>query len=62
MVGHRDYHTEWSKSDKDKYHLISLIYLKYYTNEFILKNRNRLTDIENKLMATKEEKCGGGVN
>ena len=21
----RDYHTKWSKSDKDKYHIISLI-------------------------------------
>ena len=25
MDGPRDYHTEWSKSDKDKYHMISLI-------------------------------------
>ena len=24
MDGPRDYHTEWSKSDKDKYHMISL--------------------------------------
>ena len=22
----RDYHTKWSKPDKDKYHMISLIY------------------------------------
>ena len=26
MDGPRDYHTKWSKSDKDKYHMISLIY------------------------------------
>ena len=25
MDGPRDYHTEWSKSDKDKYQMISLI-------------------------------------
>ena len=25
MEGPRDYHTKWSKSDKDKYHMISLI-------------------------------------
>ena len=25
MEGPRDYHTEWSKSDKDKYHIISLL-------------------------------------
>ena len=25
MDGPRDYHTKWSKSDKDKYHMISLI-------------------------------------
>ena len=27
-----------------------------------LQNRNRLTDIENKLMVTKGERVGGGVN
>ena len=25
MDGSRDYHTKWSKSDKDKYHIISII-------------------------------------
>ena len=25
MDGPRDYHTKWSKSDKDKYHMVSLI-------------------------------------
>ena len=25
MDGPRDYHTKWSKSDKDKYHMIALI-------------------------------------
>ena len=26
MDGHEDCHSKWSKSDKDKYHIISLIY------------------------------------
>ena len=26
MYGPRDCHTEWSKSEKDKYHMISLTY------------------------------------
>ena len=39
--------------------MISLIYLKYYTNELIQETDS---DIEKKLMVTKEEKCGGGVN
>ena len=30
----RDYHTEWSQTEKDKYHMISLVWnLKYGTNE-----------------------------
>ena len=39
MDGPRDYHTKWSKSDKDKYHMISLKrgILKNDTNEFIYK-------------------------
>ena len=51
--GPRDYHIKWSKSDNDKYHMISLIcgIWKNDTSEL----RNRLTDIENKFMVTKEE-------
>ena len=30
------------------------------TNELILQNRNRFTDIENKLMVTKGERLGKG--
>ena len=38
-IGPRDYHTKWSKTDKDKYHIISLIrgMLKNDTNELIYK-------------------------
>ena len=56
--------SEVSQREKDKY-VISLIggILKNDTNEFIKKkNRNKLTDIENKLMVTKGEGSGGRIN
>ena len=61
MDGPRDYHTKWTKTDEDKYHKISLIHgiLKNGTNEFIYKT-NRLIDVENKLMVTKDK--AGGIN
>ena len=37
MDGPRDCHTEWSKSDKDKYHMISLICGKWYPNDLFTK-------------------------
>ena len=38
MDGPRDYHTKWTKSEKDKYHVISLICnLKNNTSELITK-------------------------
>ena len=37
MDGSRDYHTKQSQKEKDKYHMTSLIYLKYDTNERIYK-------------------------
>ena len=67
MDGPRDYHTKWSKPDKDKYHMIYDIHhfyveskKKWYKWTYI-QNRNRPTDIENKLMVTKGER-GGGIN
>ena len=37
MDGARDYHTKWSKPDREKYHMISLICesLKKDTNELV---------------------------
>ena len=60
MDGPKDYHTKWSKSEKDKYYIISLIsgILKKYTWTY-LQSRNRLTDIENKFMITKGERARG---
>ena len=46
----RDYHTKWSKSEKDKYYMISFICGIY------IQKRNRLTGKENKLMVTKGER------
>ena len=44
MDGPRDCHTEWSKSDKDKYHMISLVcgILKKAKNELIYKAKIEL--------------------
>ena len=36
--------------------------LKYDASELIYKTETRLTDIENKLKASKGEKGGGGIN
>ena len=54
--GPRDCHTEWTKSEKDKYHMISVIVAskKWYKWTY-LQNRNRPTDIENKSTVTKGE-------
>ena len=48
--GPRDYHTRWGKSDK--YYLYEES-KKWYNKIYI---RNRLTDIENKFMVTKDWK------
>ena len=55
----RHYHTKWNKPDKDKYHVISLMYgyKNNDTNELIYKTEID-TDIENKLMVTKGERGG----
>ena len=55
MDGPRDYHTRWSKSEKDKYfHHLYVEYKKWYKWAY-LQNRNRLTDTENKIMVTKRK-------
>ena len=55
----RDYHTKWSKPDRETQisHDMSLI-SRIWTNDtkwIYVQNRNKLTDIENKCMVTKEE-------
>ena len=53
--------SEVSQVEKDKYHMISLIcgILKKRYKRTYLRNRNRPTDIENKLMVTKGERYEG---
>jgi len=49
-------------SDKEKYHMLSLIMksnFKNNINKFTFKTE-RLRDIENALKVTKQEKCRGG--
>ena len=59
LYGPRDYHTKGSKSDRKTniwYHLY--VEPKIWYKLTYLRNRKRLTDIENKLMLTKGEKGG----
>ena len=63
MDRRRDYHTKWSKSDRERqtqYDITYICYLKYDTWTY-LRNRNRLTDIENRLVVAKGEGGGGGM-
>ena len=57
MDGPRDYHTKWSKSDRERQILYDITYMwnlkKLIQMNLYLQNRNRLTDIENKLMVKK---------
>ena len=63
MDGPRDYHTKWSKSCRERqisYDIIYMWNLKKWYKWTYLQNRNRLADLENKLMVTKGERLGGG--
>ena len=59
--GPRDYHTKWSKSERERQILHDITYmwnLKYDTKELIYE-RETDSDIENKLMVTKGERVWG---
>ena len=63
MDGPIDYHTKWSKPDKGNTNIIwYCLYVEFGEKKrytwIYLQNRNRPTDIENKLMVIKGE--GGG--
>ena len=64
--GPRDYHTKWSKSDRDRQISYDITYMwnlkKRWYKWTYLQNRNKPTDIENKLMDTNEQREGGGIN
>ena len=56
MDGSRDYHTEWSKSDRERQISYDIAYMWNLKNGYkwtYLQNRNRVTDVENKLMVTR---------
>ena len=58
----RDYHTKQSESEKDKSQIYHLYVKSKKIIQMNLQNRNRLTDIENKLMITKGKRLEGGIN
>ena len=61
MDGTTDCHSEWSKSDTERqisYDITHMWNIKGYKWTY-LQNRNRLTDIENKLMVTKGRRGEG---
>ena len=60
MDGPRDYHTKWSKPERERQISYDITYMwnlkkKWYKWTYT-QNRNRTTDIENKLMVTKGER------
>ena len=58
----RDYHTKWSKSDRERQITYDNTYMWNLKKRYkwtYLQNRNRLTDIGKILMATKGERGGG---
>ena len=63
--GPREFHTEWSKSEREKQILYNNAYMwnleKWYRCSY-LQSRNRDTDVENKCMDTNAERGGvGGI-
>ena len=63
MDAPRDYHTEWSKSDRERQVSYIITYMwnleKWYRWTY-LQSRNRVTDVENKRMVTKGGKVAVG--
>ena len=58
----RNYHTKWSKSDRERqisYDITYMWNLKKWYKWTHLQSRNRFTDIESKLMVTKGESKEG---
>ena len=59
MNGPRDYHTKWSKPEKDKYDIAYMWNHRKRYKWTYLQNRNRLTDIEYKVRISKRERGEG---
>ena len=56
MDGPRDYYTKWSKRKTNIIYCLYVETVKRMTTWTYMKNRNRLTDIENQLIITKGER------
>ena len=61
MDGPRESHTKWRKSEKDKHHMTSFTCGIWHKWTY-LRNRNRLTDAENRCVVAKGERGGRGKN
>ena len=62
MVGPRDYHIKWSKTNRERqipYDITFMWNLKKWYKWTYLQSGNRLTDIENKPRVTKGERRWG---
>ena len=63
MDGPRDFHTKWSKSERERqlpYDITYMWNLKYDKNETIYENRKRLTDIDIQTRGCQGGWGGGG--
>ena len=63
MDGPRDYHIKWRKPDRESQISYDITYMWIKKNWYkwtYLQNRNRLTDIRNKLMVTRGDSGGVG--
>ena len=60
MDGPGDNHTKWSKSERERQMPYDITYMesKQWYKWTYLQNKNRLTDIENKLMVAKRDSGG----
>ena len=60
MDGPRDYHTKWSKSDKDKYHDITSLWnlIKNDTDELIYKTETDSQMLKSNLWLPKGKRGG----
>ena len=59
----RDHHTEWGKTQKNKYHMIYHLHVESEKKKYkwtYSQNRSRVSEVESKLMITREL-AGGGI-
>ena len=62
MDGSRDYHTKWSQSQRDKYHVMSLVESNFKKPMNLFTKQIYRYWIENKLVTKGQRGWGGGVS